>query len=418
MEKNMIKTILFNISNLFRKKPIYELKEVFTPTSSANISYISRTSVEKKLRKALDIPGKQIVIYGHSGSGKTTILNHIVKEKSLSTITSRCTNNSTIETIILDAFDALNPYYTESTSTSYKESLTGSITSEYLGIKSSISGTLENSSGKIQKRILPPQLTIQRLCDFIGSAKALWIIEDFHKVPENEKSKISQMMKLFMDKAVDYPSSKIIVLGAADNGYEVVQHDIELNNRVAEIEVPLLTTLEIVKIVEKGANALNINISAEIATHIANYANCLATIAHQLSYNLCFNHNITKTERKSVTIHSSELDQAVNDFTNEKQNTYKNLYMKITQQREGKYQNVAIILSALCEMDDNITQHALLTKIQESIPSYPPSNLSTYLKQLYSAEREEVLRNNAGRISFSEPFFKSYIRMLKVNNNK
>lgn len=330
------------------------------------------------------------------------------------TITSRCTNNSTIDTIILDAFDALNQYYTESTNISRKESLTGSITSEYLGIKSSISGTLENNVGEIQKRVLPPQLTIQRLCDFIGSTKALWIIEDFHKIPENEKSKISQMMKLFMDKAVDYPNSKIIVLGAANNGYEVVQHDTELNNRVSEIEVPLLTTTEIVRIVEKGATALNISISTETATKIAKYANCLATIAHQLAYNLCFNNNISKTQRKLAIIPNSELDQAVKDFTSEKQDTYKKLYMKITQQREGKYQNVSIILSTLCEMDDNVTQHALLTKIQENFPSYPPSNLSTYLKQLYSPEREEVLRNNAGRISFSEPFFKSYIRMLNV----
>lgn len=152
----MIKKLTSKILALFKKAPIYELKDVFTPTSSANISYISRTSVEKKLKKALDIPGKQIVIYGHSGSGKTTILNHIVKEQCLKTITSRCTNNSTIDTIILDAFDALNQYYTESTNISRKESLTGSITSEYLGIKSSISGTLENNVGEIQKRVLPP----------------------------------------------------------------------------------------------------------------------------------------------------------------------------------------------------------------------------------------------------------------------
>lgn len=58
----------------FKRKPIYELKNVFTPTTSANISYITRENVENKLRKALDIPGKQVVIYGHSGSGKTTIL--------------------------------------------------------------------------------------------------------------------------------------------------------------------------------------------------------------------------------------------------------------------------------------------------------------------------------------------------------
>ena len=412
----MIKDIFFKIICKLKHQTIYELKEVFTPTSSANVSYIPRSDVENKLRKALDIPGKQIVLYGHSGSGKTTILNHILKENNYTKIISRCTTNSTIETIILDAFDELNPYYVESANTNYKASTTSSLSSEYLGIKSSIAGTMETSIGEVQKRILPPQLTIQRLCDFIGSARALWIIEDFHKVPENEKTKISQMMKLFMDKASDYPNSKIIVLGAANYGYEVVQHDPELNNRVTEIEVPLLTTTEIIKIVEKGASALNVSISSETATKIANYANCLATIAHQLAYNLCFNHNVMKTQPKLTNIVDAELEQSIKDFTSEKQNTYKELYMNITKQREGKYQNVAIILSTLCEMDDNISQHSLLTKIQELNPSYPPGNLSTYLKQLCSPDREEVLRNTAGRISFSDPFFKSYIRMLKIKS--
>ena len=235
----------------FKRKPIYELKNVFTPTTSANISYITRENVENKLRKALDIPGKQVVIYGHSGSGKTTVLNHIIKEKSLTTITSRCTKNSTVESIILDAFDELNPYYVESINGTRKESISGSISTEYFGIKSSISGNVENSVGEVRKRIIPPQLTIQRLCEFVGAADAIWVIEDFHKVLDEEKSKISQMMKLFMDKARDHEKSKIVVLGAADYGYEIVQHDTELNNRVAEVEVPLLTTSEITKIIQR-----------------------------------------------------------------------------------------------------------------------------------------------------------------------
>ena len=37
------------------------------------------------------------------------------------------------------------------------------------------------------------------------------------------------------------------------------------------IEVPLLTTAEIVKIVKKGAAALNISISTETAAEIANF---------------------------------------------------------------------------------------------------------------------------------------------------
>ena len=400
---------------LFKRKQVYELKKVFTPTTSADVSYIMRENVEKNLRKALDIPGKQVVIYGHSGSGKTTVLNHIIEEKALMTITSRCTNNSTIDSIILDAFDELNPYYLESINGTRKESINGSISTEYWGIKNSISGNIENSVEEVKRRILPPQLTIQRLCDFIGTAGAIWIIEDFHKVPYEEKSKISQMMKLFMDKAKDYETSKIVVLGAADYGYEVVQHDTELNNRVAEVEVPLLTSLEITRIIQKGAMALNIGISDAVSVKIADYSNCLATIAHQLAYNLCINNGVSMTQKKHKTIRDSELEQAIKDFTSEKQDSYKALYLRITQQRKGKYENVELILDALSKFDKDVTQHDLLVEIQKKEPTYPPSNLSTYLKGLTTPEKEEVLRINSGRISFSDPFFKSYIKMRSVN---
>lgn len=55
---------IFNL--LFKRRQVYELKNVFTPTTSANISYITRENVENRLRKALDILGKQVVRYGHS----------------------------------------------------------------------------------------------------------------------------------------------------------------------------------------------------------------------------------------------------------------------------------------------------------------------------------------------------------------
>ena len=403
------------IERLFKRKPMYELKNVFTPTTSANISYIARENVENKLRKALDIPGKQVVIYGHSGSGKTTVLNHIIKEKSLTTITSRCTNNSTIESIILDAFDELNPYYVESINGTRKESISGAISSEYLGIKSSIAGNVENSVGELKKRVILPQLTMQRLCEFIGAANAIWVIEDFHMVPNEEKRKISQMMKLFMDKARDYEKTKIVVLGAADYGYEVVQYDTELNNRVAEVEVPLLTTSEIIRIIQKGAEALNIGISIPVSNKIADYANCLATIAHQLAYNLCFNNKILCTQKRYIDIKDSKIEQAIKDFTSEKQDTYKALYLRITKQRERTYKNVEIILEALGTFNKDVTQHDLLVEIQKKFPTYPPGNLSTYLKRLSTPEKEEVLRVNSGRISFSDPFFKSYIKMRNIN---
>lgn len=140
-----------------------------------------------------------------------------------------------------------------------------------------------------------------------------------------------------MDKAKDYENSKIVVLGAAYYGYEVVQHDTELNNRVSEVEVPLLTIPEITKIIQKGAKALNIGVYNAVSDQIADYANCLATIAHQLAYNLCFNNGISKTQKRYLVINDEELEQAIKDFISEKQDTYKALYLKITQQRERTY---------------------------------------------------------------------------------
>lgn len=119
--------------------------------------------------------------------------------------------------------------------------------------------------------------------------------------------------------------------------------------------------------------------------------------------------------KKHIDIKDSELEQAIRDFASEKQDTYKALYLRITQQRERTYKNVEIILEALSKFDKDVTQHDLLVEIQKMYPTYPPGNLSAYLKRLATPEKEEVLRVNSGRISFSDPFFKSYIKMRNIN---
>lgn len=412
--------MLQNIKNFWARitgrKKEYSLECVYTPTKSAIISYIVRKNEENKLRKALKIPGKQVVIYGHSGSGKSTMLNHVVDEMGIQTITSRCTDISTIETIILDAFDQLDPYYIDTTTNAVKSGVSASLGSDYMGIKSKLLASYEVSDTQQNKRALPPQLTIQRLADFIGQAGAVWVIEDYHKVVTEDKTRISQMMKLFMDKADKYPASKIVVLGAADKGYEVVQYDPELNNRVTEIEVPLLTTHEIKQIVQKGAEALNIGISEQVTTKIAENSNGLATIAHQLCYNICSISNIEKTQKKYVKVDDSCLAQAVKEFTEEKQSTYHDTYLRITAHRKRKYDNVEIILAALAQLSDDATHNELLVAIQKNEPAYRQSNLTTYLNQLTTPAKEEVLRNNAGRYSFADPFFKAYVKMLIDDN--
>lgn len=48
------------------------LSEIFTPTRPANLTYVERDKESEQLIRALKTPGKQIIVYGNSGSGKTT----------------------------------------------------------------------------------------------------------------------------------------------------------------------------------------------------------------------------------------------------------------------------------------------------------------------------------------------------------
>lgn len=77
--------------------------------------------------------------------------------------------------------------------------------------------------------------------------------------------------------------------------------------------------------------------------------------------------------KKHIDIKDSELEQAIRDFASEKQDTYKALYLRITQQRERTYKNVEIILAALSKFDKDVTQHDLLVEIQKKV-----SNISAW----------------------------------------
>ena len=88
------------------------VRDVFTPSTPARLTFVERESVNHRLVNALQTPGKQIVVYGHSGCGKTTLLVNKLHQLYENHITSRCMIGMSIDQIILDAFDQLDPFYT------------------------------------------------------------------------------------------------------------------------------------------------------------------------------------------------------------------------------------------------------------------------------------------------------------------
>jgi GTPase SAR1 family protein len=401
----------------------YTTREVFTPTKPARIAFVERNDINDKLVNALATPGKQIVVYGHSGTGKTTLLLNKLHQIYENHITTRCMKGLKFEQLILDAFDQMSLFYTSEISNRSASTRTADIASSYALLSAKINSSSLVESGQKQARILPPLLTSQSLGKFLGAAKACWILEDFHKIDESEKQSLSQLMKVFMDLSDDYPEVKIVAIGAVDTARQVVEYDHEMRHRVAEIPVTLMIPDEIKEIIKKGEAALNIKISPAIATLVAKYSNGLASVCHHLCLNMCDAANIHQTvPGDAYQMTNEDCESAVKTYVDEASDSIKSAFGKALKPRRRSENNAEIIIQALSTFkEDGAARFDILKKIQQDRSSYPDHRLKSNLINLCKPTYGEVLRydSNSSLYSFTDPIYRAYAlaRYQKSNSS-
>ena len=403
-------TLLENIIQIFTKK--HNLNDVFTPSTSAILTFVERPDLDKQINKALTIPGMQLIVYGHSGSGKTTITQNILNEKKINFISTNCILDTTINDIMLDAFDKLNPFYTSEYNNKTNVKINAELKTSYLNLESILKSEINKEYGEKQQRILPVQLTPQRLAEFLGVAKVVWILEDFHKVAITERQKLSQILKIFVDTSNKYKNVKVIAIGAVGTAREVVNYDTELNNRISEVAVPLMTKDELESIIHKGEKLLNVEFKQKVHDDIINFSNSLASICHHLCFSICFNNKIEKTAKVKKRFMDESLKSAVIDYLKQNSDSFKEILDRALKHRNGDFDNTKQILQTFCKSDkEELTQKEVLG--YKNNKNIYRSSLTEYLHKLTTSDYGEILRydDNSGKFSFSNPFFKAFTIM-------
>jgi hypothetical protein len=392
------------------EQEIYDTVKVFTPTQPAISAFVERApKVNNTLVDALMTPGKQIVLYGHSGCGKTTLLINKINETYEKHYITRCMESMAFENIIMDGFSQLDKVINEKSSKK-KNSVAPEISFEYNEIKGSFKlFSIDNEKTNTQKNILPIQLTPQKLAQFFGEAKACCIIEDFHKIKKDEKSKTSQLMKVFMDMSLEYPEVKLIAIGALGTARQVVEYDKEMNNRVTEVFVPYMSDKEILDIIENGEKLLKLKFSKDVKEKIVKFSCGLPSICHQLCLNICFSKKIYKTLKNILAINLEDLDIAIEKFLEEKSDSLKADFDKSIKISKGKKNIPQIILEACLSIDKDEFN---FEKISSTISDKQITNqdLLRYLKELSLPLRAEVLLfdENSNNYRFNNLFLKAY----------
>lgn len=389
--------------------PYYKLEKVFTPNTVAQLTYIDRVTISNDLKKYINLPGKQIVVYGHSGSGKTTLLYNQLNQLNKKYIKVHCEKSTTFNDIILQTFDELDVFYRESYSISQDNKITKELKSDYNIISLGINKETNNSKGESYNRVVPTQLTPQKLARFLGVAGRILVIEDFHKVCIQEKQRIADVIKIFIDMANDYENVKIICIGAVGTARELIELDDNLNSRIAEVSVPLLSDEEIKKIIYKGLDVLNIKLENDVIDKIVYYSNNLGAIAHQICYDICIYNDVKKMRLFSKEMKSDSFKNAVNSYVRKNSDTYNRIYDKIINIKYGwnilkKFDSVEKEYLSIDEIHNSIPKKNIDCSIEE---------IEEVLKKMMSIDFDEIIRydKNAKKYSISTPFFRAYLKM-------
>jgi len=394
---------------------VLQVEEVFTPTMPARKNFVERKIIDKRVLRALKTPGMQVVLYGLTGSGKTTLLVNKLSQKKYDFVRSNCTSGMTFQALLSDVYIKLGqPFDCKQLKSTHLSS------EDSIGLKGTYSkngdiDVVTTEQTKISE-VDAFELSTARL---LGSRGLKWVIEDFHKLDMEVRTKLSQMMKVFMDLSVEFPKLKIIALGAKNSAREVVELDPEMENRVSEIKVPLMRKEEIEQIVKKGCALLNVKVTPSTVEDIVKHSNGVASICHHLCLLMCESKDIDETDTfdQEITLDYDDFNYAVQEYREQESDTLKAAF-----QRVFKIKNAFKIVQSLAESNhDGLIFEEINDFIKNNYDAVhmKPSQIRSLLEQLTGRTNTNILifDDNSDTYCFKDPFYKIFAGMFLKEKN-
>ncbi len=286
-----------------------QLEEVFGVSDDKLSTHVSRPEVDNSMKRAL-VGKKQIVIYGPSGQGKTTLLKDHVEEKSR--IVVQCLPAMGLRDIYRTVLEKLGVRI-RSTDTIRDGGGRWTKFDFRVGIPTQV-GTGAKKPGEGNARETPTETDVhvsgaQDVADLIREhfpGRAI-ILENFHHLDDNVQKRFAFDLRTFQDIGTE-----VIILGAWGKGSRLTQYNGDLVDRMVEIPVEPWDVAHLRKIVGLGEESLNIDMS-EIRDGLIGESSGNVGMLQELCKGCCHSANVLETEKDTRKITRADLVRAMDE---------------------------------------------------------------------------------------------------------
>lgn len=293
--------------------------DVFGVKSELIASYIERQAVDAKFKSAIT-EGNEVIVYGSSKQGKTSLILKHLNEQDY--VKVECSPQSQVIDIYKSVLRQLNIRFVESETTEENSEHGGKVNAgfkirvPFLGETDAGAELSDNKSVGISRKenYIEYNLALaQDISELLHKFKVdkYIILENFHYLELKVQETLAYDLRVFQDHHQIF-----IILGIWREANRLIQFNGDLLDRITEVPVEPWSTDDFKKVIQKGAELLNVDFSKVEDQLISDSFDSIGVV-QEICKLSCISAGVSETSTNLIEITQAHLDCALKQKASE-----------------------------------------------------------------------------------------------------